>query len=118
MFVDHRQSLTPPSMLTSSPLPSPTIPPPQKQKSKPIIATPQTSHALNKSHRLLRPLKSKLLSLENFYSTHPSLHRDSTIWRPKYWPPTSRSAPKSYGGRRSRTKCTNVAVEGEMKPVW
>src|ERR1700685_3802712 len=105
-------------MLTSSPLPSPTVIAPPNRKFQPTIATPQTSHTLNKSHRLLRPLKSKLISLENFHSTNRTLPQAHTIGHPKYWPPAIRSAPKSYGVRRTRTKSNNAAVEGETRPVW
>ena len=103
-------------MLTSSPIDTPNLPRTTKPKHKPTIATPQTSHTLNKSHRLLRPLKSKLLSLQQFHESTPSLTRVESIWSPTLWPPSTRIAAKSYGGRRKRTR-SNLE-EDSTRAIW
>src|ERR1700724_3685116 len=110
-------------MLTSSPTPSPKKTR-QRSNTGTFIATPQTSHALNKSHRLLRPLKSKLVSLRQFYESNPSTNPSATyvysIWPRSMWPPTSRIPTKSYGGRRKRTRSANNTDQDDEnpKPVW
>jgi hypothetical protein len=103
-------------MLTSSPVDSPDLPSRSKLKSNPTIATPTTSQALNKSHRLLRPLKSKLLSLQQFHESNPSLIRVDTILSTQIWPPTTRNTTKFYGGKRKRTR--NNTGDSDDKTVW
>lgn len=87
----------------------------QGTRYEPIIATPQTSQAVNKSHRLLRPIKSKLVSIQNFLESNPSLTRVETIWSPQVWPPTTRTNAKSYGGRRKRSRSGNNVVEDDQQ---
>ena len=103
-------------MLTSSPIDSPDLPSRSKPKCNPTIATPTTSQALNKSHRLLRPLKSKLISLQQFYESNPSLTRVETILSTQIWPSTTRNTTKSYSGKRKRTRSN--AEDGDDKTIW
>lgn len=101
-------------MSTSSPLTTPDLPR-QKHKYEPIIATPQTSQVLSKSHRLLRPIKSKLVSIQHFHELNPSLTRVESIWNTSIWPPNTKTRERSYGGRRKRTRTGNALVEDEQQ---
>lgn len=104
-------------MLTSSPIASPILPNSTCRRQFSAV-TPQTSRTLSKSHRLLRPLKSKLHSIQQYHDSNPSLSRLETIWSPNVWPPPARVRTKSYEGRRKRTRSNNNAQDDSSRRVW
>src|SRR5271156_3043021 len=105
-------------MLTSSPVASPDLTTKPRVKQKPVIATPQTSHTLSKSHRLLRPLKSKLLSIQQYHESNPSSTRPSVIWSTQVWPQRSRTTTKTYSARQRQKSSTTVANDTSETAIW